>query len=97
MRFVTRNADGMEVTQQGTVREVAPPHRLVHIERWENPYMPEVLVNTTFRAVGENTRLNVRVRYPSRQARDAFLESGLTRDIGASYGRFARLAEMGLL
>jgi DNA-binding winged helix-turn-helix (wHTH) protein len=97
MRFVTRNADGMEITQQGEIREVAPPHRLVHVERWENPYMREVLVTTTFPVEREYTKLNVRVRYADRHSRDAFVDSGLVQDIGASYARFARLAETGSL
>jgi DNA-binding winged helix-turn-helix (wHTH) protein len=95
MRFVTRNADGTEIVQQGIVQQVLRSHRLVHVEHWENPYMRDVHVTTTFPAVGDHSVLNVRVRYSNRKSRDAFLESGLVRDIGGCYDRFARLAEKG--
>jgi DNA-binding winged helix-turn-helix (wHTH) protein/uncharacterized protein YndB with AHSA1/START domain len=97
MRFVTRHADGTEVTQRGIIREVVRPERLVHTEYWENPYMPEARVTTTFAAAGDETVLNVQVSYPTMETRDRFLESGLTRDIGVMYDRFAELAETGSL
>lgn len=97
MHFVTRHTDGTEVVQRGVIREVVRPERLVHTEHWENPYLRKVLVTTTFVPAGENTVLNVRVRHPTQQARDTFLESGLTRDIGFLYDRFAKLAETGSL
>jgi DNA-binding winged helix-turn-helix (wHTH) protein/uncharacterized protein YndB with AHSA1/START domain len=97
MRFVTRHADGTEVVQRGVFREVTPPERLVHTEHWDNAYVPEVLVTTTFLPAGERTVLKVHARHSTKHSRDAFLESGLTRDIGVLYDRFAQLAETGSL
>jgi uncharacterized protein YndB with AHSA1/START domain len=86
--FVWRREDGSEMEMSGEYREVEAPERLVNTERWGGDW-PET-VNTlvlTEESAGGPTRLAVTTAYPTREARDAALGTGMTGGMDLSFGR----------
>jgi uncharacterized protein YndB with AHSA1/START domain len=88
-RFVWRSPDGRELGIAGVYREVTPPERVVSTESWDGDW-PETLNTLTFTEQDGKTTITSRVRYPSKEARDAALQTGMTD--GAAEG-LERLAE----
>jgi uncharacterized protein YndB with AHSA1/START domain len=87
--FVWRREDGSEMGMRGVYKEIRPPERLVSTENWGGEW-PET-VNTLFLTEKDGrTTISLTVTYPSKQARDAAMQTGM-KD-GASES-FARLAE----
>lgn len=89
-RYVWRKGDGSEMTLSGTVQEVRPPERLQMTESW-GPEWPETLNTVEFSESGGQTTITTTVRYPSQEARDAALRTGMRE--GMDQG-FARLDEL---
>jgi uncharacterized protein YndB with AHSA1/START domain len=91
-RFVWRRDDGTELGMGGVYREIAPPERLVHTERFDAAWYPgEAVVTTVLIEEGGRTKLASTVSYESRDARDAVLRSGMEAGVAASYDRLSRL------
>ncbi|MFC7879829.1 SRPBCC family protein [Isoptericola sp. NPDC057391] len=79
-RYVMQAEGGVEVAFHGEFSEVVPPERLVHTEVFEG--MPDgdsaATVNTyTFAEEDGATTLTLVTRAPSREVRDAIVESGM--------------------
>lgn len=89
-RFVWRKADGAEMDMTGTYREVVPPERLVHTESW-GPEWPETTNTLELRESGGQTVMTLTIRYPSRDARDAALQTGMKDGMDQSYDRLDQL------
>jgi len=89
-RYVFRKADGAEMPMTGLYREVTPPERLVFTESW-GPEWPETVNTLVLTEAGAYTTMVLTMSYPSREARDAALKTGM-RD-GAEKG-FARLDKL---
>lgn len=86
-RYVWRRSDGTEMEMTGSYLEIVPPERLVSTERWGDPW-PESTNTTVFTEEGENRTLTVStVRYPSKEARDAAMETGMEDGWAVSYDR----------
>lgn len=85
-RFVWRRSDGTEMEMHGVYREVVPPERLVSTESWGGDW-PET-VNTLLLSE-ENGRTTIAswVRYPSKEARDAALRTGMKDGMATSFDR----------
>jgi uncharacterized protein YndB with AHSA1/START domain len=81
-----RRADGSELDMYGEYREVSPPERLVFTERWGGDW-PETLHTLVLTEEDGRTTMSEWVRYPSREARDAALATGMTDGLTASYER----------
>ncbi len=82
--------DGAAMTMRGTYREVVENERLVHTETFEGcgPQAGEQIVETVFTEIDPTTtRVTSTVEYPTTDARDAALASGMTEGIDASYTR----------
>ncbi|MGH9492684.1 MAG: SRPBCC family protein [Terriglobales bacterium] len=87
-----RDADGTEMGMGGVYREVVPPERLVHTERFDNPWYPgEALITTVLAEQGGRTTLTATMLYESREARDGILKSGMERGVAASYDRLEEI------
>ena len=87
-RYVWRNADGREMGLRGAFREVTPPERLVHTEIFDEDWTDgETVVTQSFAERGGKTTLTLTVRYASKQARDAALNTGMMRGMEAGYAR----------
>jgi uncharacterized protein YndB with AHSA1/START domain len=81
--FVWRHADGREMAMNGVYREVVPPERLVSTESWGGDW-PET-VNTLILTEQEGrTLVTLTVLYPSKEARDAALSTGMKNGLAAS-------------
>lgn len=85
-RYVWRSADGEEMAMRGVYREISPPERLVNTESW-GPGWPETLVTLTLAEDDGRTLLTTTVHYPSREARDAALATGMNEGAAQSYDR----------
>jgi uncharacterized protein YndB with AHSA1/START domain len=81
-RYVMVTDDGLEVGFHGEFQEIVPDERIVTTEVFEGiggePAPEEAAVNTvTFTEQGGRTTLTLRTQVPSRQVRDAIIDSGM--------------------
>ena len=79
-RYVIRNAGGHEYAFSGTYTEVTRYSRLAYTQIFE-PMADagEVIVTITFEEFGGNTRFVSHELYPSREAREATIASGMEK------------------
>jgi len=89
-RYVWRKSDGTEMAMGGFYREVKPPERVVSTERW-GPEWPETINTIAFAETGGRTTVTMTIKYPSKEARDAALQTGMKEGMDAG---FARLDEL---
>jgi uncharacterized protein YndB with AHSA1/START domain len=87
--FVWRRSDGTEMGMRGVYQEVVPPERLVSTESWGGDW-PETLNTLVLSEEEGKTTITQRVLYPSKEARDAALRTGMQEGVIES---FARLEE----
>jgi uncharacterized protein YndB with AHSA1/START domain len=79
-RYVSLTEGGMEVAFHGEYREIVPNERLVSTEAYEG--IPDADANATLNTmtlteVDGRTTLTVRVDCPSKETRDAIIDSGM--------------------
>jgi len=87
--FVWRKSDGAEMGMRGLYREIKPPDRLVSTESWGGEW-PETLNTLTLtEANGKTTIVNTAL-YPSKEARDAALKTGMTEGVAQSFDRLEK-------
>ena len=86
--FIWRRADGNEMGMRGEYREIAPPERLVSTESWGGDW-PETLNTLILTEEDGKTTITLTVLYPSKEARDAALQTGIEEGIAASFDRLA--------
>jgi uncharacterized protein YndB with AHSA1/START domain len=89
-RFVLRGPDGKDMGMRGTYREIAPPHRSVHMESFDD-FPGESQVTAVFEEQGGKTTMTATVLYPSKEVRDAVIQSGMEHGAAESYDRLAEL------
>jgi len=81
-RYVTVAPDGFEVAFHGEYREIVPNERIIATEIYEGAWEPGepeqgTLNTTTFTEVDGRTTLTILVDAPSKELRDAIIESGM--------------------
>jgi uncharacterized protein YndB with AHSA1/START domain len=86
--FVWRRADGTEMEMRGEYREVTLPERLVSTESWGGDW-PETINTVTLSEEDGKTTITQTVLYPSQEARDAALETGMKDGVSQSFDRLA--------
>jgi uncharacterized protein YndB with AHSA1/START domain len=89
-RYVWRKADGAELTIAGAIREVVALERLVTTESW-GPEWPETVNTVTFTESSGQTTITLTVAYPSKEARDAALQTGMKDGMDPSFARLDAL------
>src|SRR5207253_10891984 len=89
-RFVLRGPDGQDMGMRGVYREIAPPDRSVHVESFDD-YPGEAQVTAVFAEAGGKTTLTATVLYPSKEVRDAVIQSGMEHGAAESYDKLAEL------
>jgi uncharacterized protein YndB with AHSA1/START domain len=76
----------------GVYREVTPPARVVHTERFDEAwYSGEALITTEFVETPAGTSVTMTMLLESREARDGVLKSGMESGVGVSYDRLAEI------
>jgi len=94
-RFVWRQADGTEMAMHGVYREITPPERLVSIESWGGDW-PETVNTLVLAEEGGKTTATITILYPSKEARDAAIKTGMTKGMSISFDRLETyLASLG--
>lgn len=91
-RFVWRR--GTDATSDmgmgGVYREVVPPERLVHTERFDVPWYPgECVITTVLVEESGKTTFTATLRYESREARDAVLSTPMEHGVAEAYDKLA--------
>lgn len=90
--FAWRHSDGAEMEMRGVYREVAPPGRLVSTESWGGDW-PETINTLILSEEDGRTAVALKILYPSKEARDAALGTGMTDGVSLSFDRLATLLE----
>jgi uncharacterized protein YndB with AHSA1/START domain len=93
-RHVWRNTDGTEMSMRGVYREVSLPDRIVRTESFEfgcAPQSGEQLVTVVLTEKEGKTTLITSILYPSKEARDAVIASGMEYGVGLSYDRLEEI------
>jgi uncharacterized protein YndB with AHSA1/START domain len=85
-RCVWRATDGTEMTIAGVYLEVDPPARVVHTEAWGGDWA-ETTNTLEFAEADGRTTLTSTMLFPTRQARDAALGTGMNDGAVAGYVR----------
>jgi uncharacterized protein YndB with AHSA1/START domain len=88
--FVWRRSDGTEMGMDGVYREIKPPERLVNTERWGADW-PETINTLLLSEQDGKTTASLTILYPSKQARDAALKTGMMEGVTESFDRLAEL------
>jgi len=88
--YVWRRADGSEMAMHGSYKEVVPPERLVSTESW-GPQWPETVNTLVLAESGGRTTITLTITYPSREARDAALQTGMKDGLEQGYARLDAL------
>jgi uncharacterized protein YndB with AHSA1/START domain len=86
--FVWRKSDGSEMEMRGTYKEVVTPEKVVSTESW-GPEWPETINTLTLTEENGRTTLRSTVLYPSKEARDAALKTGMKEGMTQSFSRLA--------
>ncbi len=89
-RHVWHGEGGAAMSMGGVYREVEAPARLVRTERFDfgcEAQAAEQVATLELFEAGGRTRVRISVAFPSREARDAALASGMEQGIGAGYAR----------
>ena len=87
--FVWRKSDGAEMGMRGVYREIKPPDRLVSTESWGGDW-PETLNTLVLTEQNGKTTITNTVLYPSKQARDAALKTGMKEGVAQSFDRLEK-------
>jgi uncharacterized protein YndB with AHSA1/START domain len=92
--FVWRKDDGTEMEMRGVYKEVKPPERVVSTESWGGPW-PETVNTLLLIEKDGKTTMTLTILYVSKEARDAALQTGMTKGMELSFQRLEReLARM---
>jgi len=84
--YVWRRTDGSEMSMRGSYREVVPPERLVSTESW-GPEWPETVNTLVLSESGGQTTITMTIAYPSKEARDAALQTGMKEGMDQGFAR----------
>jgi uncharacterized protein YndB with AHSA1/START domain len=86
--FVWRRGDGDEMAMRGLYKEVVPPEKVVSTESWGGEW-PETINTLTLTEDNGRTTMTSTVLYPSKEARDAALKTGMKDGMTQSFDRLA--------
>jgi uncharacterized protein YndB with AHSA1/START domain len=85
-----RRASGEQMQMSGVYQEVTPPERIVNTENWGAEW-PETVNTLTLTEQDGKTTVTTVVRYPSKEARGAALQTGMKDGVKLSYERLESL------
>ncbi len=88
--WVWRKSAGEEMSMEGRYLEVVAGERIVSTEKW-GPEWPETVNTIELTDHGQWTLITTTIRYPSKEARDAAMATGMTEGADQSYARLDEL------
>jgi uncharacterized protein YndB with AHSA1/START domain len=89
-RWAWKGPGGAAMSMHGVYREVVPPERAVRTETFDAGCAPqggEQLSTLVLTEQGGKTLLTLTVQFPSKEARDAAVASGMEHGMAAGYDR----------
>lgn len=87
-----RESKGTEMCVRGVFREIVANEKLVHTEKFDDPwYQGACLVTTTFVEENGRTTLACAMKFEDRATRDGVLKSGMETGVETSYDRLAEV------
>jgi uncharacterized protein YndB with AHSA1/START domain len=87
-RWVWRHTDGKEMGVSGVYREVVPPERIAHTEKFDQPWYPgEVVITTVLTEEAGKTKFRSTILHVSAEGRESMLKSGMEKGVARSYDR----------
>lgn len=95
-RYAWSNVDGREMAMSGIYREVVAPERVVRTESFEfgcEAQAGEQVGTMVLTEQGGKTIMTLTVLYPSKEARDGALSSGMDQGLDAGYSRLDEILE----
>lgn len=92
-RWAWRGPDGVEMAMHGEYREVTPPERMVRTETFAGcpAGAGQQICTLTLADQGGKTAMSLVVEYPSNEARDMALQTGMEQGMSAGYDRLEGL------
>jgi len=93
-RWAWSGPDGAEMAMHGTYQELTPPERIVRTEIFDfgcDAQGGEQLSTLVLAENNGRTKLTLTVLYPSKEARDGALASGMEHGVKAGYDRLEEL------
>jgi uncharacterized protein YndB with AHSA1/START domain len=93
-RWAWSGPNGEQMAMHGVYREVVPPERVVRTESFEfgcAPQAGEQLASVVLTEQGAKTLLTLKLTYPSKEARDGAIASGMERGVSAGYDRLEEM------
>jgi uncharacterized protein YndB with AHSA1/START domain len=95
-RFVMKANEGFEVAFHGEYRQIVPNERIVSTEVYEMPETADdeqgTLNTTTFTEIDGRTTMTTLVECPSKEVRDAIIESGMEVGMQEAMDELERVA-----
>jgi uncharacterized protein YndB with AHSA1/START domain len=91
-RFVMQGPEGQQMGMRGRYMEITPPERSVHMESFDD-FPGESQVTSVLVEKDGRTTMTATVLYPSKEVRDAVIQSGMEHGAAESYDRLAALVE----
>lgn len=91
-RYVWRRPGVPEMGMGGVYREVVTPERIVATEKFDQSWYPGEAVGTVVLVEREGgTAFTLTVRYDSKEARDAVLQSPMEQGVSAGFDKLAEV------
>lgn len=93
-RWAWSGPGGMAMSMSGEYREVVPPERAVRTESFDfgcSPQAGEQLTTLTLTERGGKTTYSLNIVYPSKEARDGAVASGMEHGMAAGYDRLDKI------
>jgi len=93
-RWAWSGPNGTEMAMHGVYREVTPPERIVRTETFEfgcEAQAGEQVATVLLTDDNGRTNLTLTVVYPSKEARDGALASGMEKGVEAGYDRLEEI------
>jgi len=91
-QHIWTNTDGTGMKMSGVYREIVPGQRIVYTESFEygcDAQAGEQVVTAALTEANGKTTLTTTVLFPTKEARDQTIASGMGRGVAAGYARLA--------
>lgn len=99
-RHVWRDTSGTTMAMRGTNKEIQRPERVVRTETFEMGCEAQtgeqIGTMVLTEKAGPRTAMSLTIRYPSKEARDAALASGMEHGMNAGYANLDQLLAAGV-